>query len=246
MPLLDLCVVGQGHIGLPTAVAFASADLDVLGVDIEPELVEDLNNGVTRITEPGLQDSLRNVLKSGQYRAALKPEPAHAFIVSVPTPIDENDQPVLDFALAAARSLAPHIQPGSLVILESTVPPGTTSGAFATAIDAESKLAASEYLVAHCPERVLPGQIMHELIHNDRVVGGTTEEASQAAVNLYRSFVLGEIEDANVVEGGHGGWPFAGRRWGESTPIGRRFGAWRDSGGGGAVLACRFIGRGLA
>ena len=202
MPLLDLCVVGQGHIGLPTAVAFASADLDVLGVDIEPELVEDLNNGVTRITEPGLQDSLRNVLKSGRYRAALKPEPAHAFIVSVPTPIDENDQPVLDFALAAARSLAPHIQPGSLVILESTVPPGTTSGAFATAVGAESKLAASKYLVAHCPERVLPGQIMHELIHNDRVVGGTTEEASQAAVNLYRSFVLGEIviTDATTAE----------------------------------------------
>ncbi len=200
--MIDLCVIGQGHIGLPTAVAFASANLDVLGVDIESDLVEALNNSKTNITEPGLRESLQNVVKNGKYKASLKPQLAHAFIVSVPTPIDENDLPVLDYVLAAAKSVAPHIQPGSLVILESTVPPGTTAGAFAATLEAESNLDPSVYHVAHCPERVLPGQIMRELIHNDRVVGGLTEAASQAAVDLYRNFVLGEIvvTDATTAE----------------------------------------------
>jgi UDP-N-acetyl-D-mannosaminuronic acid dehydrogenase len=193
LPPFDLCVVGQGHIGLPTAVAFASAGLNVLGVDIQPELVDHLNNGDTHITEPGLQDSLRNTIKDGNYSAALKPEAASVFIVSVPTPIDENGKPVLDYVLAAAGSIGPHIQSGSLVILESTVPPGTTAGAFASALNDASQLNDSNYMVAHCPERVLPGQIMRELVHNDRVVGGLTVTASEAAVDLYRNFVTGEI-----------------------------------------------------
>jgi UDP-N-acetyl-D-mannosaminuronic acid dehydrogenase len=197
-PLFDLCVVGQGHIGLPTAVTFAAADLSVLGVDVEAQLVEELNNGVTHITEPGLQDSLQAVIKRGKYKAALNPEPANAFIVSVPSPIDENNQPVLDYILAAAKAIAPQLRPGSLVILESTVPPGTTAGVFVDVLAANSSVNSSEYLVAHCPERVLPGQILHELIHNDRVVGGLTAEASQAALQLYCNFVKGEIVVTNA------------------------------------------------
>ena len=196
--MFDLCVVGQGHIGLPTAVTFATADLSVLGIDVEVQLVEELNNGVTHITEPGLQDSLRSVIKQGKYKASLNPEPAHAFIVSVPSPIDEDNQPVLKYILAAAKAISPHLQPGTLVILESTVPPGTTAGAFTDALAENSPVNPSEYLVAHCPERVLPGRILHELIHNDRVVGGLTDEASQAALKLYRTFVKGEIVVTNA------------------------------------------------
>ena len=196
--MFDLCVVGQGHIGLPTAVTFAMADLSVLGVDVEPQLVNELNNGVTHITEPGLQDSLQVVIKQRKYKAALNPEPSSVFIVSVPSPIDDHNQPVLDYILAAATAIAPHLRTGSLVILESTVPPGTTTGAFAEALADNSSVKPSEYLVAHCPERVLPGQILHELIHNDRVIGGVTDEASQAALKLYRTFVKGEIVITNA------------------------------------------------
>ena len=200
--MFDLCVIGQGHIGLPTAVVFASAGLNVLGVDINPQLIDELNDGASPIIEPGLQDSLRSVITQGNYKAALAPEHSDAYIVSVPTPIDSDNQPVLDYLTAAATSLAPLLQKGSLVILESTVPPGTTAGIFATTLAAKSSIDPSDYLIAHCPERVLPGQILSELVHNDRVIGGLTEEASQSAFQLYSSVVKGEIvlTDATTAE----------------------------------------------
>jgi UDP-N-acetyl-D-mannosaminuronic acid dehydrogenase len=198
--MTDVCVVGQGHIGLPTALIIADSGLQVTGVDITAPLVDNLNKGINHLIEPGLTELLEKCVAANSYRASLTPEPADTFIVSVPTPLDSENQPVLDYVVAAAELIAPHIKPGDLVILESTVPPGTTRGAFTKALADKSQLTPEkDFFVAHCPERVLPGTILRELIENDRVVGGSSPEATTMAKKFYQRFVSGDVLESDSV-----------------------------------------------
>ncbi|NQW21520.1 MAG: nucleotide sugar dehydrogenase [Chloroflexi bacterium] len=198
--MTDVCVVGQGHIGLPTALTIAKSGLQVVGVDITAQLVEDLNKGINHLIEPGLSELLISCIDTNTYSASLTPETADTYIVSVPTPLDSDNQPVLDHVVAAAESIGPHIRRGNLVILESTVPPGTTRGAFTKALTNNSELTPEkDFFVAHCPERVLPGTILRELVENDRVVGGSSAHSSAAAAKFYRYFVTGDVIETDAL-----------------------------------------------
>lgn len=209
----DLCVLGLGYIGLPTASIFATKGKRVLGVDVVPRVVETVNKGGIHIEEPDLSVLVRAAVSSGNLRAAIKPEPASVFIIAVPTPFKATAKnpkaPDLDYVEKATRSLATVVSPGNLIILESTSPVGTTERVrevlFAE-LDrrGDSRLAELKetLLFAHCPERILPGQMLKELIVNDRIVGGLTPTASEAARDLYRTFCSGEIftTDARTAE----------------------------------------------
>jgi len=169
-------------------------------VDVTAPLVDDLNKGINHLVEPGLTELLEKCVAAKTYSASRTPEPADTFIVSVPTPLDPENQPVLDYVVAAAESIAPHIRPGNLVILESTVPPGTTRGVFTKALAEKSNLTPeNDFFVAHCPERVLPGTILRELIENDRVVGGSSPEATRLAKKFYQRFVSGDVLESDSV-----------------------------------------------
>lgn len=196
-----VCVVGLGYIGLPTSAVFASNGFSVIGVDVNPEVIATLNEGHIHIEEPGLGEVVAEVVKRGAFKAQLTPAEADAYILAVPTPNDENNAPVLDYVHSAARAIVSYLRPGNLVILESTSPPGATVGLIP--ILEESGLTVGEdILLAHSPERVLPGKILTELVTNDRVIGGHTPEAAEAAARLYASFVTGEIHltDATTAE----------------------------------------------
>jgi len=205
----DICVLGLGYIGLPTASIFATKGKKVLGVDVVSQVVEIINRGGIHIQEPDLDVLVRAAVQSGNLKAAVKPEAASTYIVAVPTPFDTRPDgsrlPNLDYVEAAARSIAPVVQAGNLVILESTSPVGTTEKMKTWLEDELSKLGRKldgEILYAHCPERILPGQMLKELISNDRIVGGLTPEAAQRAKELYRTFCSAEIfeTDARTAE----------------------------------------------
>ncbi len=200
-----VCVVGLGYIGFPTAVFLAAAGHRVLGVDVRREVVEAVNAGERAAEEEGFEELYRTALRAGRLRAGLAPEPADAFFICVPTPARTSPryggrEADLDYVGSAARSLAPLLRPGNVVILESTVPPGTTED-FLRPLLEESGLRAHRdpappddcFFLAHCPERVIPGRIAHELVHNDRVIGGLSREAARRAADLYGSFVAGRI-----------------------------------------------------
>ncbi len=194
-----VCVLGLGYIGLPTATAFASKKISVVGVDVNEKTVETVNRGEIHIVEPGLADVVGQVVTDGHLRAAIKPEPADAFLIAVPTPFQEGHQPDLSYIEAAARLIAPVLNKGNLVVLESTSPVGTTEKVGEWLAAARPDLTfpqtageASDIRIAHCPERVLPGKILYELVHNDRVIGGITPKCSESAASLYRIFVEGE------------------------------------------------------
>jgi UDP-N-acetyl-D-mannosaminuronic acid dehydrogenase len=200
-----LCVVGLGYIGLPTAAVFAENGLDVLGVDVNPVAIDSINKGRPHIVEPELDVLLRKVVNAGSLRAALTPEPADAFIIAVPTPFKDGYQPDLSYIEAAAKSVAPVLVPGNLVILESTSPIGATEQLSRWLAQHRPDLSfphdvgeLSDIRVAHCPERVLPGQILREVVENDRVIGGVTRKCAQAAMTLYRVFVKGNIHLTNA------------------------------------------------
>lgn len=205
MSARTVCVVGLGYIGLPTAVVMAQAGHRVLGVDIDRRVISALRAGQAPIKEPGLDDALTDALASGRLTVAEAPEPADAFILAVPTPVRglARKQADLSAVEAAAQSVAPLLRPGSLVVLESTSPPGTTRDVVAPILEAGSGLrVGADVLLAHCPERVLPGRILHELVENDRIVGGIDEPSCRAAAALYGLFVRGTIHqtDATTAE----------------------------------------------
>ena len=182
----DLCVVGLGYIGLPTAVLFAQAGLKVLGVDVDPRKLDTLRRGECPIHENGLAERLAAVVSSGHLQVA--PEAVHArvYLLCVPTPVTEERKADLGFVEAATRTIAEVIQPGDLVILESTVPPGTCIGTVAPILQELRGLDPNkDYLLAHAPERVIPGAIFQELTGNVRIVGGVTPEAADRAADLY-------------------------------------------------------------
>jgi len=200
-----ICVLGLGYIGLPTSAVFADNGIDVLGVDVNPAAVDSINRGRPHIVEPELDVLLRKVVNGGKLRASLSPEAADAFIIAVPTPFRDGHVPDLQFIEAAARAIAPVLARGNLVILESTSPLGTTeqlSHWLATQRDDLSfphqTGELSDIRIAHCPERVLPGQILREVVENDRIIGGVTRKCAQAASALYKVFVNGQIHLTNA------------------------------------------------
>lgn len=197
-----ICVLGLGYIGLPTAAMFATQGFQVIGVDVNARVVETLNNGDIHIHEPGLKTLVRAALNSGNLQVASQPEQAEAFIIAVPTPITADKRADLRCVEMAARSITPCLCPGNLVILESTVPPGTTQKVLAPILGESGLNPQRDLLLAHSPERVLPGRILEELVSNDRVIGGLTPEAAEAARKLYASFVQGVIHltDATTAE----------------------------------------------
>ena len=202
----SICVVGLGYIGLPTASLLGTKGYKVTGVDVSPEVVETINNGRIHIVEPDLDILVKSAVGSGNLKASLKPVEADVFIVAVPTPLRDVENsagrtekvPDLNYVEAATRSIAPFVKSGNLVILESTSPIGTTNDLVAKVLEEHGVDVESKVHVAHCPERVLPGRILIELIENDRVVGGVTESSTQAAVAFYREFVSGEVIATNA------------------------------------------------
>jgi len=200
LPFRRICVIGLGYIGLPTAAMFASRKLEVIGVDVNPKAVDTINRGEVHIVEPDLDIVVSSVVNQGYLRATLTPEPAEAFLIAVPTPFKgDNHEPDLSYIHAAARAIAPVLAKGNLVILESTSPVGATEAMSGWLAEARPDLTfpqnegeSSDIRVAHCPERVLPGRVMHELITNDRVIGGITRRCSLEAALLYKTFVTGD------------------------------------------------------
>jgi UDP-N-acetyl-D-mannosaminuronic acid dehydrogenase len=207
-----ICVIGLGYIGLPTASTFAAYGVNVLGVDISQRIIDTLNEGEIHIHEPGLLVEVKKAIQSGNFRATTKPEEADAFIIAVPTPFQENkfgEYNGITYKLAdmravisAAESIVPFLRKGNLVVLESTSPPRTTVELVAPILARSGLEAGRDFHLAYSPERVLPGQIMRELIENARVIGGVTPESAQAGSDLYATFVKGQIikTDATTAE----------------------------------------------
>ena len=202
VPYQTLCVLGLGYIGLPTASTFATHGMKVTGVDTNPEIVRCLNNGEVHLFEPGLRTLVQAALRSGNLTVRQEPQPAEAFIIAVPTPFKEGKRADLDFVIAAAQSIIPHLKKGNLVILESTSPPRTTVDVVAPILEKNGLKAGVDFHLAYSPERVLPGQILRELIENARVIGGIDPASAQAGRELYSTFVTGEIilTDATTAE----------------------------------------------
>jgi len=201
-------VIGLGYIGLPTAAILASKDVKVIGVDVNSSTVEAVNRGDVPFVEPDLATYVAGAVRQGALRATETPEPADAFIVAVPTPFHGDHEPDLSYIRAAAEAVASVLQGGELLILESTSPPGATRKMAEWVLEARPDLSLDgaggrpRIHVAHCPERVLPGRVMIELVTNDRIVGGLTPEAAEMAKQLYAVFCQGEIllTDAKTAE----------------------------------------------
>lgn len=195
-----ISVVGLGYIGLPTAAVFASRKVKVIGVDVNQHAVETINKGEVHIVEPDLDMIVHAAVREGYLSATTQPEAADAFLIAVPTPFKgDNHEPDLSYIESAAKSIAPVLQKGNLVILESTSPVGATEKMAAWMAEMRPDLSfpqsageGSDIRVAHCPERVMPGHVIRELVENDRVVGGMTPKCSAAACDLYEIFLRGE------------------------------------------------------
>lgn len=200
-----ISIIGLGYIGLPTAAAIASRKVKVIGVDVNERAVQTINRGEIHIVEPDLDMVVHAAVTGGYLRATTKPEPADAFLIAVPTPFKGDHEPDLGYIEAASKSIAPVLKKGDLVILESTSPVGATEQMAQWLAAARPDLSfpqqageGSDIRVAHCPERVLPGQVIRELVENDRVIGGMTPKCSQAAAALYKIFVRGECVITNA------------------------------------------------
>lgn len=198
-----VCVVGLGYIGLPTAALLASNGYSVLGTDLNQHAVETINQGNIHIVEPDLDAFVRSAVTAGRLKAYTTPQQGDIYMICVPTPFHEGEgipQPNLDYVLSATRSIAGFVKAGDLVILESTSPVGTTE--MMAKVLSDAGVDVSKVHIAYCPERVLPGKIMTELVENDRVVGGLTPEATQLVGDFYRTFVRGGVlaTDAKTAE----------------------------------------------
>ena len=191
---MKICIVGQGYIGLPTAALFAKKGCEVLGVDVNEKIVEKLNQGIAHIEEPGISDAIKNAVEEGHYRASLKPEEADTFIITVPTPYVKEDLSCdLSYVISACTSILPVLKKGNVVIIESTIAPMSTDEIIKPIFEKEGFVIGEDLFLAHCPERVLPGQIMNELVNNNRIVGGITEECSRRDVNIALANELAKI-----------------------------------------------------
>ncbi|TOM16030.1 UDP-N-acetyl-D-mannosamine dehydrogenase, partial [Vibrio parahaemolyticus] len=210
MSFETISVIGLGYIGLPTAAMFASRKKNVIGVDVNSKAVETINQGKIHIVEPELDMIVSAAVTEGYLKATLTPEPADAFLIAVPTPFlpcDEGDVPAPDLSYieAASKALAPVLKKGDLVILESTSPVGATEKMSAWLAEMRPDLTFpqthgndADVNIAHCPERVLPGHVVRELVENDRVIGGMSARCSERSVELYKTFVQGECVVTNA------------------------------------------------
>ncbi|MFP8643925.1 MULTISPECIES: nucleotide sugar dehydrogenase [Priestia] len=197
-----LCVVGLGYIGLPTAVMFANHGLYVHGVDVNEKAVELIKNKQLHIEENGLQERLESAVDNGHFTVGTTAEEADIFIIAVPSPINEDKTANLNYVREATKSIVPYVRKGNLVILESTVPPRTVEDVMLPVLRETGLELGSELFVSHSPERVIPGKVFEELVNNDRIVGGINEESSRLTVELYKTFVKGNIHvtDATTAE----------------------------------------------
>ena len=194
---MKACFMGLGYIGLPTAIIAAKHGVTVTGVDINPEVVDKTNAGHLHIIEPGLEDLLKEVVAAGQLHATTQPEKSDAFFIVVPTPFrGGNHEPDISYVEAATRSVIPFLEPGNLFVIESTSPVGTTDKMAKIIFDERPELV-DKIHVAYCPERVLPGNVIYELVHNDRVIGGRDEASTAAAQHFYSQFVQGQLHPTN-------------------------------------------------
>ncbi|GIO53020.1 UDP-N-acetyl-D-mannosamine dehydrogenase [Paenibacillus cineris] len=201
-----VCVIGLGYIGLPTASLLAIKGFDVHGVDVNRQTIDLINQGEVHIVEPDLDIMVKAAVQSGRLHVSEEPEEADVFILAVPTPFQENQKPDLSYVKQAVLAVVPYLRPGNIVILESTSPVGTTETATEWLMEARTDLSVSGLVhqasrriyVAHCPERVMPGQILRELVENDRIIGGIDLESTQRAVAFYRQFVSGKILETNA------------------------------------------------
>ena len=212
MKFNKICVLGLGYIGLPTASTFASSGIKVVGADVNPLVVETLSRGGIHIHEPGLREVVEKAIKSGNLTVSSRPEEADAFLIAVPTPFHEGkfaeyegrQYKLADMGavVAATEAIVPYLRKGNLVILESTSPPRTTLDLIQPILERSNLKAGSDFFLCYSPERVLPGQILRELIENARVVGGVTPESARAGHDLYATFVKGQIleTDATTAE----------------------------------------------
>ncbi len=189
----SICVIGLGYIGLPTASLLATKGYQVHGVDVTQHIVDTINSGKIHITEPDLDILVKSAVQSGHLKASLEPIEADIYIIAVPTPFKEGHQPDLSYVEDAAKKISPYLKKGSLVILESTSPVGTTEEQVANIFTQNGHKVGEDVLVAYCPERVLPGRILVELVENDRIVGGVDKASTEHAVAFYNTFVRGEV-----------------------------------------------------
>jgi len=204
-PKQRISVYGLGYVGLPVAGVLASRGFEILGVDVTSEIIDTINSGKVHIVEPDLDMVVQAAVSAGKLRASLEPEQADVFIIAVPTPFKENKQPDISYIRAAVKAIAPLLRKGNLVILESTSPVGTTDQICGWVGELRPDLVLpqaenddADIHIAHCPERVLPGRVLRELVDNDRIIGGISPRCAELAAELYRSFVRAEIHLTNA------------------------------------------------
>ncbi|CDN41916.1 UDP-N-acetyl-D-mannosamine dehydrogenase [Paenibacillus sp. P22] len=197
---VKICTIGLGYIGLPTSVTFAQHGADVVGVDVYHKVVETLNSGRIHIEEPGLEEAVKDVVERKKFRASLMPEEADVFIIAVPTPNidDEHKSCDLSYVLQATKQILAYVKKHNVIIIESTIAPRSMDDHVKPLIEAAGFVVGKDIYLVHCPERVLPGKILHEIVHNNRIVGGVTEACAEAGANVYRTFVKGEIIKTNA------------------------------------------------
>ena len=188
--------MGLGYIGLPTAIIAAKHGINVHGVDINPKVVEKTNQGILHIIEPGMEELLQEVIANGTFHAATTPVESDAYFMVVPTPFKGDHQPDISYVEAATRAVLPLLKEGDLYVIESTSPVGTTE-IMANLIFAERPELKDKIYIAYCPERVLPGNVIYELVHNDRVIGGINPESTEKAIAFYSQFVTGQLHKTN-------------------------------------------------
>jgi UDP-N-acetyl-D-mannosaminuronic acid dehydrogenase len=204
MRVLDktVCVVGLGYIGLPTASLLGTKGYEVFGVDVSEHVVNTINQGKIHIVEPDLDILVKSAVQSGNLKAGLEPIEADIYILAVPTPFKDDHVPDLSYVEAATKKITPYVQSGNIIILESTSPVGTTEEVVAKILQQAGHNVGKDVFVAHCPERVLPGRILTELVENDRIVGGINQKSTEKAVEFYQTFVRGNVlsTDARTAE----------------------------------------------
>lgn len=194
---MKACFMGLGYIGLPTAIIAAQSGIEIIGVDINTKVVEQTNAGHLHIVEPGMEKLLQEVIKSGKFRATSEPEECDAYFIVVPTPFKGDHQPDISYVENATRMVLPLLKKGDLYVIESTSPVGTTEQ-MAELIFQERPELKGNIHIAYCPERVLPGNVIYELVNNDRVIGGLDEDSTSHAIEFYSKFVTGQLHRTNA------------------------------------------------
>ena len=193
---MKACFMGLGYIGLPTAIIAAKHGVEIVGVDINPKVVEMTNQGKLHIIEPGMEEMLQDVVKSGMLHASTTPETSDAYFIVVPTPFKGDHEPDISYVESATRMVIPFLKEGDLYVIESTSPVGTTNKMTQLIFNERPELK-NKIFIAYCPERVLPGNVIYELVHNDRVIGGMNEESTKKAQMFYGQFVQGTLHPTN-------------------------------------------------